>query len=106
MPSAAETTQELPAAIDFGAADLPSTTVGETGSAAPRAPRSRMPGGPSGLRDPNGASGNGAGTRAAGPRKPRATGERKPRTPVARKPRATGEAQATGEPTPEQPPSR
>ena len=101
MPSAAETTQEFPAATDFAPADLPSTTVGETGSdIATGAADSAA--GPAGSAPPNGAGGNGGRTRLAGTRRPRATGERKPRTPTApRKPRATDEAQAPGEPTPE-----
>ncbi len=100
MPSPAETTQEFPAATDFAPADLPSTTVGETGSAiAPEPAVADATAGPAGSATPNG---NGGRTRSAGTRRPRATGERKPRTPTAaRKPRATGEAQAPGEPTPE-----
>jgi len=107
MPSVGETTQELPAAAGFGAADLPSTPVGGTESgSAPDPAAADAVAGPAGPAGPNGAGRNGAGTGAAGPRNPRATGERKPRTPAARKPRATGGAQATGEPTPDQPPSR
>ena len=103
MPSAAETTQEFPAATDFAAADLPSTTVSETGSVIDPGPGvADTTAGPAGPATPNGAGGNGGRTRSAGPRRPRATGERKPRTPTgARKPRATGEANAAGEPTPE-----
>ena len=103
MPSAAETTQEFPAATDFAAADLPRTTVGETGSVTDPGPGAAdATAGPAGSATPNGAGGNSGKTRSAGPRRPRATGERKPRTPtVARKPLATGEANAAGEPTPE-----
>ena len=103
MPSAAETTQEFPAATDFAAADLPRTTVGETGSVTDPGPAvADATAGPAGSATPNGAGVNGGRTRSAGARRPRATGERKPRTPtVARKPRVTGEAQAAGEPTQE-----
>ena len=104
MPSAAETTQEFPAATDFAAADLPSTTVSETGSVIDPGPAvADATAGPAGSATPNGADGNGGRTRSAGARRPRATGERKPRTPptVARKPRVTGEAQAAGGPAPE-----
>ena len=103
MPSAAETTQEFPAATGFAAADLPSTTVSETGGVIDPGPAvADTTAGPAGPATPNGAGGNGGRTRSAGARRPRATGERKPRTPtVARKPRATGEANAAGEPTPE-----
>ena len=103
MPSAAETTQEFPAATGFAAADLPRTTVSETGGVIDPGPVvADTTAGPAGPATPNGACGNGGRTRLAGARRPRATGERKPRTPTgARKPRATGEANAAGEPTPE-----
>ncbi len=103
MPAAAETTQEFPAATDLAAADLASSTVGETGSVIDPVPAvADATAGPAGSATPNGAGGNGGRTRSAGARRPRATGERKPRTPtVARKPRAAGEANTAGEPTPE-----
>jgi regulator of protease activity HflC (stomatin/prohibitin superfamily) len=101
MPSAADTTQEFPAATDFAPAGLPSTTVGETGSAVAPGPADSAAG-PADSATPNGAGGNGGRTRSARTRRPRATGERKPRTPaVVRKPRVTGGAQAPEEPTPE-----
>jgi len=107
MPAVGEATQELPVATNFAAADLPGSTVDETGSTmAPDPTAADAPAGPAAPAAPNGAGGNGAAARAAGARRPRAAGERKPRTPAARKPRTTGGTQATGEPTPEQPPSR
>jgi regulator of protease activity HflC (stomatin/prohibitin superfamily) len=101
MPSAGETTQELPAATDF-VPDLPSSSVSEAESTSlpdpAAADATATSAGPAGTAIPNGR--NGAATGAAGPRKPRAAGERKARTTAARKPRSPGGAQASGEPTP------
>jgi regulator of protease activity HflC (stomatin/prohibitin superfamily) len=103
MPSPAETTQELPAAIDF-TADFPGTPVSDTeGASSPDPAAADVTATSAGREIPNGRSGKASG--AAGSRKPRATGERKARTPATRtpatrKPRTAGGAQAGGEPAP------
>jgi regulator of protease activity HflC (stomatin/prohibitin superfamily) len=83
IPAPAETTQELPAALNLAAADLPSEAVADPGGAggADVAGSGTLPAGP------NGAGRNGMAARAAIPRKPRVTGDRKPRVSTPRKPR-------------------
>jgi len=99
MPSPGETTQELPAATNFAAADLPSTSVSDTeGASSPVPAATDVTATSAGPVIPNARNGRASG--AAGPRKPRATGERKARTPAPRKPRTAGGAQASGEPAP------
>jgi regulator of protease activity HflC (stomatin/prohibitin superfamily) len=99
MPSPGETTQELPAATDFAAADFPSTSVSDTeGASSPDPAATEVTATSAGPVSPNARNGRASG--AAGPRKPRATGERKARTPATRKPRTTGGAQASGESAP------
>ena len=83
IPSPAETTQELPAALDLGAADLPSETVADpegAGGADVAGPGTPAAG-------PNGAGRNGMAARVAVPRKPRVSGERRTRASAPRKPR-------------------
>jgi hypothetical protein len=83
IPSPAETTQELPAALNLEAAGLPSEAVADpdgAGGADVAGPGTPAAG-------PNGAGRNGMGARAAIPRKPRVTGDRKPRASTPRKPR-------------------
>jgi hypothetical protein len=83
IPSPAETTQELPAALKLEAADLPSEAVADpegAGGADVAGPGLPAAG-------PNGTGRNGMAARAAIPRKPRITGDRKPRASTPRKPR-------------------
>jgi regulator of protease activity HflC (stomatin/prohibitin superfamily) len=99
MPSPGETTQELPAATDFLAAELPGASLSDTeGASSPDPAATDVTAGPGSSAAP--VIRNGRNSAAAGPRKPRATGERKARTPATRKPRTAGGAQANGEPTP------
>ena len=99
MPSPAETTQELPAATDFFASDLPSTSPSDTeGASSPDPAATDVTAGPGTSAGP--VIPNGRNSAAARPRKPRATGERKARTAATRKPGTAGGAQTSGEPAP------
>src|SRR5450631_4021026 len=83
IPSPAETTQELPAALNLEAADLPSEAAADPEGAG----GADVAGLGTPAAGPNGAGRNGMVARAAIPRKPRITGDRKPRASTPRKPR-------------------